>query len=262
MTDLGSRFQFACTVTREAADRARHLFRTRDDGRFELKGPQDYLTEADGDIERLIRRRIARRFPEDAFFGEEGEERSVGTFTWVVDPIDGTANFARGMSHFGVSVGLLHEGEPALGIICVPMSHEMFAASRGGGATLNGEPIAVSGTADMAWALVDLGWSTRRPLTDYAKLVDRVTSTGAGMRNGGSAAVALASVAAGRLDGFCELHINSWDCVAGIVLVQEAGGWVSDFLTGNGLVDGNALLACTPALREQLVEATGVGASS
>ena len=260
MNDLAGRYRFACEVSREAADRARHLFLTREHGQYELKGPQDYLTEADGEIERLIRGRIAGSFPEDGFFGEEGEERSTGTFTWVVDPIDGTANFARGIPVFGISVGMLHEGEPVLGIICIPMLDETFAALRGRGATLNGEPTAVSSTTEPARAMVELGWSTRLPLADYARLVDRVTSTGAGMRNSGSAAVALASVAAGRLDGFCELHINSWDCLAGIVLVREAGGWVSDFLTGNALVEGNAFLACTPALRERLVEATGVGA--
>ena len=140
------------------------------------------------------------------------------------------------------------------------MFDELFAARRGGGATLNGEPTTVSGTRDLLRATVELGWSTRRPLSDYARLVERVTNAGAGMRNGGSAAVALASVAAGRLDGFCELHINSWDCLAGIVLVREAGGWVSDFLGGNGLHDGNALLACTAAMRGPLVEATGIGA--
>ena len=260
MNDLVGRYQFACEVSREAADRAKHLFLTREPGQYELKGPQDYLTKADGEIERLIHRRIDRCFPEDGFFGEEGEERSTGTFTWVVDPIDGTANFARGIPLFGISIGMLHEGEPALGVICLPMQDEMFAALRGCGATLNDEPTAVSNTMDMTRAMVELGWSTRRPLTDYARLVDRVTSTGAGTRNSGSAAAALASVAAGRLDGFCEHHINSWDCLAGIVLVREAGGWVSDFLTGNGLVDGNAFLACTPALREHLVEATGIGA--
>ena len=104
MNDFLSRFQVADAVAREAADTARQLFMARDGGQFELKGPQDYLTEADGEIERLIRRRIARKFPDDAFFGEEGEERSVGTWTWVVDPIDGTANFARGVPHFGISV--------------------------------------------------------------------------------------------------------------------------------------------------------------
>ena len=83
---------------------------------------------------------------------------------------------------------------------------------------------------------------------------------GAGTRNGGSAAIALANVATGRLDGYCELHVNAWDCLAGIVLVQEAGGWASDFLKGNGLQEGNALLACTPSLCEPLIAATGVGA--
>ena len=260
MNDLLSRFQTATKVASEAADRVRNLFLTRDGGQFELKGPQDYLTEADGDIERLIRRRIVRTFPDDAFFGEEGEERGVGTWTWVVDPIDGTANFARGIPHFGVSVAVLHEREPVVGVVCVPMAHETFAACRGHGATLNGGRIAVGGAADMARATVELGWSARRPVSAYARLVERVMRAGAGTRNGGSAAVALANVAAGRLDAFCELHINAWDCLAGVVLVQEAGGCVSDFLAGNGLLEGNAFLACTPALREQLVEATGVGA--
>ena len=260
MNDLDTRFQLACDVTHEAAERARDLFATHKRGQFDLKGPQDYFTEADGEVERLIRRRISRRFPADAFFGEEGEERAVGTYTWVVDPIDGTANFARGIPLFGISVGMLHEGQPALGVICIPMFDELFAARRGGGATLNGEPTAVSDTAELARATVELGWSTRRPVSHYAGLVDRVMDAGAGMRNSGSAAVALASVAAGRLDGFCELHINAWDCLAGIVLVQEAGGWVSNFLGENGLHDGNALLACTTALREPLIEATDIGA--
>ena len=163
MNDLAGRYRFACEVSREAADRARHLFLTREHGQYELKGPQDYLTEADGEIERLIRGRIAGSFPEDGFFGEEGEERSTGTFTWVVDPIDGTANFARGIPVFGISVGMLHEGEPVLGIICIPMLDETFAALRGRGATLNGEPTAVSSTTDTARAMVELGWSTRRP---------------------------------------------------------------------------------------------------
>ena len=259
MKELDARMRMARAVTREAADTARLRFLAREGGHFELKGPQDYLTETDGEIERLIRRRIARSFPGDAFFGEEGEQRSVGTWTWVVDPIDGTANFARGISHFGISVGMLHEGVPVLGVIRLPLSREEFAARRGGGATLNGEPIAVSATTELARAIVELGWSTRRSVGDYARLVDRVMSAGVGMRNAGSAAVALAGVAAGRLDGFCELHVNAWDCIAGIVLVREAGGWTSDFLAGNGLRMGSALLACTPGLRDRLVEATGVG---
>ena len=251
--------RLARAVTHEAADTARRRFRTPNGGQFELKGPQDYLTEVDGEIERLIRRGIARSFPRDAFFGEEGEERSVGAWTWVVDPIDGTANFARGIPEFAISVGLLHEEEPVLGVICLPLSQEVFAARRGEGATLNGGPIAVSTTSAMTRAIVEVGGSTRRPAGDYARLVNRVLSAGAGIRNGGTAAVALASVAAGRLDGFCELHVNAWDCLAGIVLVQEAGGWASDFLADNGLREGNALLACTPGLRDRLVEASGIG---
>ena len=262
MHDLDRRFQAACAVAREAAAAARRLFRTRQGREFELKGPQDYFAAADGEIELEIRRHITGKFPEDAFFGEEGEERSVGDCTWVVDPIDGTANFVRGIPHFAISVALLYRGQPALGIVAVPMTRELFAARRGAGATVNGERIAVSGVTDLSRATVELGWSTRRPVSDYARLVERVARAGAGTRNAGSAALALANLAAGRLDAYCELHVNAWDCLAGIVLAREAGGWASDFLEGSGLLAGNALLACTPGVREQLVEVTDVGASS
>ena len=104
MKDLDERMRLARAVTQEAADTARRRFRTLNGGQFKLKGPQDYLTEVDGEIEWRIRRRIARSFPRDAFFGEEGEERCVGTWTWVVDPIDGTANFARGIPEFAMSI--------------------------------------------------------------------------------------------------------------------------------------------------------------
>jgi len=255
--DLEACLATASTVAREAGDLARRLFTARKPGTFSLKGDQDFLTEADGQVERLIAGRLADAFPEDAFFGEEGGGE-FGQRTWVVDPIDGTANFARGIPHFSVSIALIADGRATVGVISDPMHDELFTAARGGGARLNGERIRVSPTADIRQATIELGWSTRLPLSEYAEMVRHVVATGAGIMRSGSGALGLAYVAAGRLDGYAELHINSWDALAGLVLVEEAGGWINDFLGNNGLRQGNPVLACTPSLKDALVAATGI----
>lgn len=259
MDDVIARFQVACAVARDAADIARRAFETRDTRAFILKGPQDYFTETDGEIERMIIGRIGEVFPDDAFLGEEGSG-TVGERTWVIDPIDGTSNFSRGVPHFCISIALVIGGQAVIGIIANPMTGELYAASQGRGATLSGVPLSVSEVSDMQQATVELGWSLRRPMTDYLAMVGRVTATGAGFNRCGSGALGLAYVAAGRIDGYFELHINSWDCLAGIVLVREAGGWVNDFLANDGLTQGNPILACTPALRTVLLETTGITA--
>jgi myo-inositol-1(or 4)-monophosphatase len=255
--DLESRLVAASEIAREAGELGRHLFTSRKPGTFTLKGDQDFLTEADGEVERLVAGRLAQAFPDDAFFGEEsgGEFRQR---TWVVDPIDGTANFARGIPHFSVSIALVVDREVAVAAISDPMHDELFTASRGGGAWLNGARMRVSATADMRQATVELGWSKRRPMSEYAEMVRRVVATGAGIMRSGSGALGLAYVAAGRIDGYAELHINAWDALAGILLVEEAGGWTNDFLGNDGLRRGNPVLACTPQLREALVAATGI----
>jgi myo-inositol-1(or 4)-monophosphatase len=116
----------------------------------------------------------------------------------------------------------------------------------------------VSRIADMKQATVELGWSMRRPMSEYIAMIERVTRTGAGFRRAGSGALGLAYVAAGRIEGYAELHINSWDTLAGLLMVREAGGWTNDFLRGDGLRTGNPVLACTPALTQALVTATGI----
>jgi myo-inositol-1(or 4)-monophosphatase len=255
--DLEARLAVASAVVSEAGDLARRLFTSRKPGTFSLKGHQDFLTEADGQVERLIAGRLTEAFPEDGFFGEEGG----GDFrrrTWVVDPIDGTANFARGIPHFCISVALVEDGKVTVAVILNPMVAELFTAMRGGGAKLNGDRIAVSPTTDMRQATVELGWSTRLPLSEYAEMVRRVVATGAGIMRSGSGALGLAYVAAGRVDGYAELHINAWDALAGILLVEEAGGWINDFLGNDGLRRGNPVLACTPSLKDALVASTGI----
>jgi myo-inositol-1(or 4)-monophosphatase len=177
---------------------------------------------------------------------------------WVIDPIDGTANFARGMPHFCVSIAFLRQGDLAIGVIYDPMADELFAARRGGGASCNGAPMSVSDTTDLARAVIELGWSTRRSTADYVAMLERVIHAGASFRRAGSGALGLAYVADGRQDGYCELHINSWDALAGLLLVQEAGGWTNDFLARDGLAQGNPVLAAAPGIKDALIAASGI----
>jgi myo-inositol-1(or 4)-monophosphatase len=225
-----------------------------------FKGPQDYITEVDGEVERLIATRLHAIFPEDGFIGEEGAGRvgKPGAPIWVVDPIDGTSNFARGAPHFCVSMGAVIEREVELGAIFDPMVDELFAARRGGGATLNGVKMRVADTADLKAASVEVGWNMRFGKDNYLDLLGRVVDTGAAVTRSGSGALGLAYVAAGRRDGYVENHMNAWDCVAAIALIREAGGYVSDFLAGEGLRKGNAILAAAPGVKEALWRAAAI----
>jgi myo-inositol-1(or 4)-monophosphatase len=176
----------------------------------------------------------------------------------VVDPIDGTANFLRGIGHFCISIGYLAEDQIQLGAILNPATQELFFARRGHGATLNGAPIRVATTPAMELASVEVGWSTRIPNSDYLALCARVLGSGATFRRVGSGALGIAYVADGRQDAYVELHINAWDCLAGLLLVEEAGGRVSDFLAGGGLLRGNPILVAAPGVAEAVAGMTGV----
>jgi len=252
------RLPVACAAAREAGFLARRRFNGRPGlSNINLKGHQDYLSAVDAEVEGLLRTRLLESFPEDSFFGEEGGG-SFDNNVWVVDPIDGTANFVRGIPQFCISLAYVRDGRTQIGIIYDPMADELFVAERGRGATLNGEPIRVSGLDEINSSTIEAGWSNRLPFSQYVDLIGRLLDDGAGVRRGGSGALALAYVSAGRLDGYCELHMNSWDALAGLLLIEEAGGWVNDFLANDGLRDGNAVLGCTPGLRERLVRLTGV----
>jgi len=253
---LDAREQALVAVAREAGALARELFSRPIE--IKLKGKQDYVTAADGEVERMIVGRLKQRFPRDAFLGEEGGAEGSGDALWVIDPIDGTANFANRMPHFCVSIAFMSGGELALGAISAPMYGELYRARLGRGAFLNDRAMRVADT-DIAHAVIELGWSARRPTRAYTAMVERVLATGATFQRAGSGALGLAYVADGRTHGYCELHINSWDTLAGLLMVGEAGGWTNDFLAGDGLARGNAVLACAPGLKEALVAATGVG---
>jgi myo-inositol-1(or 4)-monophosphatase len=223
-----------------------------------LKGTQDWLTQADGAVERFLSGRLAAAFPADGFQGEEGGATRSGALRWVVDPIDGTANFMRGAPRFCVSLALLEDRTPLIGVLVAPAMGETYAARRGGGATLNGAPIRASTTTDLARATLEIGWSPRRPKAAFLALYERMLDSGAMVRGAGSGALGLADVAVGRIDGYVELHINLWDVAAALAILSEAGAVVSPFLDGDGPVSGNPIRAAAPGVAEALTRLSGI----
>lgn len=259
MTDaeIELRYLVALGLAQEAGALALTFAGNRERMATRMKGAQDFLTEADGAVETMLRSSLARVFPNDGFVGEEGGGEGAENL-WIVDPIDGTANFARGDLQWCISLGFVHKMKPVVGVIHAPVLGETFAARKGAGATLNGRPIRVSDTADLGAATIEIGWSARRPLAEYVGLISKVGGLGAAAKRSASGALGMAWVACGRTDGYLELHINSWDVAAGIVIVSEAGGVVNDFFAGDGLSTGNPILAATPAFEAPLRTAMGL----
>jgi myo-inositol-1(or 4)-monophosphatase len=258
MTALADRFNTAVKLAAEAGALALRMWPRAGSLSGTLKGPQDWLTEADGAVERLVSERLARAYPADGFLGEESGSTRSGSLRWVLDPIDGTANFMRGGSRFCVSLGCLDGDMPVIGVIVAPALRQTFAACRGAGATLNGSPIRAAATTDLTRSIVELGWSPRRPRDDFLALADSVIAAGASPRLTGSGALGPAEVAAGLIDGYAELHINIWDVAASLCILAEAGARVSDFMAGDGATLGNPILAAAPGIATALSAATRI----
>lgn len=256
MTDaMTARHGFAIELVREAGALASELRRTL--GALEAKDPMDYATEADHAVEALIRKRIGERFG-DPVIGEE-DGGAPADLVWVVDPIDGTVNYIHGTTRWCVSIALIADGDIESGVINAPDEGRLFTARRLGGAFLNGSPMRVSNLRHGASPVVEIGWSSRRPIERYGALIRRLIGDGIEFRRLGSGALGVADTAAGLNDGYLELHINAWDVLAGMILVREAGGWTNDFLAGNGLVNGNPIIVCTPEIAERVrAAATGL----
>ncbi len=258
MRALETRFDAAIGLATEAGAMALRMRPSPGSVTATLKGAQDWLTEADGAVERFLSERLAVAFPSDGFQGEEGGKARQGTLRWVVDPIDGTSNYARGSARFCVSLALLEDRTPLIGVLVAPAIGETFAARLDGGATLNGATIHAAETTELSRAIVEIGWSHRRPAAAFATMVQRVIEAGAGPRMSGSGALGLADVAAGRSDAYVELHINLWDVAAAIMLLREAGAYVSPFLDGDGPERGNPILGCAPGIAAELTRISGI----
>lgn len=222
------------------------------------KGEVDLVTETDRRSETVIVARLREHFPDHAIVAEEGGGAAAAgaKYCWHVDPLDGTTNFAHGYPCFAVSIGLAEHGEPIAGVVFNPVSGEMFAAARGEGAYLNGERIHVSPVEKLAHSLVATGFPThQRKNSANMYYYWEFTLHSHGVRRDGSAALDLCSVACGRFDGFWEFGLNSWDTAAGILLITEAGGMVSDFSGAPYHAGGPRLLASNGRIHGEMQEA-------
>lgn len=247
-SDLTTRTAFLTQTIKDAGDIARSEFLNRVPGQFELKGPQDLVTASDHKVEAFLRDAITRAFPEDSFLGEEtGLHDSTGTAgTWVVDPIDGTDNFARGIAHFCVAMAYVRDGKTVLGAIFAPVSGDLYIAQADHGATRDGKPMKVSQINTPDQAAVELGWSMRSERAVYMGVLTALLDQGCNVRRSGSGALALAMVADGRLDGYIELVMNAWDSIAGLLLVREAGGITCPDPAGRNLQTAGLVYAGNP----------------
>ncbi len=218
----------AVEIAREAGALLAGYFERR--VRFELKGEFDLVTEADRASEKLVVERLLTHFPSHAIVAEEGGGHETSSeYRWYVDPLDGTTNFAHGFPMFNITMGLQRAGEAVAGVVYDPIRQEMFSAERGSGAYLNGKRIRVSGVRNLGESLSSTGFPSRKRSHDVnIHFYYQVAMASHGVRRTGSAAIDLAYVASGRLDFFWEFGLMPWDMAAGVLLVQEAGGRVSD----------------------------------
>jgi myo-inositol-1(or 4)-monophosphatase len=253
---LQSRFVAAQAVAAEAGRLACRFLAEPQTLGVSLKGPQDVVTAADVAVERYIVQKLTSAFPGDSFLAEENYAETPfesANALWVIDPIDGTNNYAGGRSDWCVSIGFMHRGQPTIGVIDIPVAGEQYAARRGQGATRNGAPVRVSNCTSVAQATFGIDYSFRHPAEPYFKILQAIFGKKGGYRCNGSSAVSLAHVAGGRLDGFIELHLYPWDVMAGLVLIEEAGGWVCDFIGQGGMKGGAPMIASAAGVRDELL---------
>lgn len=219
------------------------------------KSRNDFVTQVDKVAEEIIVEVIRASYPNHSIIGEEGTQISNGEFVWVVDPLDGTNNFIHGFPHFCISLAVKKGAEIIIGVIYDPIRQELFTAAKGEGAQLNNRRIRVSGTAKMQQALIGTGFPFRDQVhyKDYLKGFEAILPESSDVRRAGSAALDLAYVAAGRLDGFWEYGLQQWDIAAGALMIKEAGGMASDFKGTHQFLESGNIVAGNPSIHKALL---------
>jgi myo-inositol-1(or 4)-monophosphatase len=256
---LDDRYAFLRRLSPAAGALAHDYFRRRGDLAIEEKGPTDYVSVADRAVEAMIAGEIAKAFPGDAFLGEETANTLDGVpgRLWIVDPIDGTHNFLRGIPYWNVSIAYVERGERTLGAVCDPCAGAVYHARRGAGAWRTddrGETrLRASARTRLPGALVCVGHHDRSPDEHYMKVRRRLMDLNVAFRNFGCAALQLAHVAEGRYDAYCELRLSSWDAMAGLLLVEEAGGYVAPYPGGRTLTERAPVMACAAGIADDLM---------
>lgn len=261
ISGLEARFVLAQAMAREAGAVALDYFHRRETLVIETKRDlQDVVSIADREVENLIRARVAEVHAGDGFLGEEyGLAEGHSGYTWVVDPIDGTSPFVNGMPNWCVSIAVLHNGEPVIGVICAPCHDELYAGASGKGATLNGKVLTLDPSRTIRNAVTGIGANNHVTPAFVGKMVEKLLEAGGNFIRNGSGALMLAYVAAGRLVGYYEPYMHAWDCLAGYCLVREAGGWHHPFpVEGDRLTKGSPVLAAAPGARDDLMKIAGL----
>ncbi len=243
-SEISSRYALTLELIREAGDLAHDYFHRRESLTIKSKGLQDMASEADFNTELLIRGRLAKAFPEDGFLGEEtGRTELVsGQGLWVVDPIDGTQPFISGLSGWCVSIAFMLDNELIFGMVYAPARDELFAGGQGIPATLNGSPLDRHPGRAITDGIVGVGYSPRVTPDQFLPIFGRLLRAGGTFYREGSGALTLCYVACGRLIGYVEAHINSWDCLGALAVIRAAGLRTNDFFANDGLHVGNRLV--------------------
>jgi myo-inositol-1(or 4)-monophosphatase len=245
-------------AARKAARSLTRDFREVEHLQVSVKGPGNFVSSADHRAEKILREELAKARPGYGFLGEEGghQEGPDKTHTWIVDPLDGTTNFLHGIPQFCVSIGLEREGTIVAGVIYNPIVDELFIGERGKGAFLNDQRLRVAARRQLAEAVFACGLPHRGrgDLALFRKEFAVVQDKVAGLRRFGSAALDLAWVAAGRVDGYWERNLSPWDMAAGLLLVREAGGFVSDVNGTDGMMTSHSIVAGNDTMHQELLK--------
>ncbi len=225
-----------------------------DERKITNKSHNDYVSDVDQQAEQDIIQIIKRAYPTHAILAEESGQADGDDYTWIIDPLDGTTNYLHGFPQFSVSIAVQHKGRLEHAVIYDPLKDEMFTASRGEGASLNNRRLRVTPIKKLNGALLGTGipFRDQRYMDNYLQMLKALSKDAAGIRRAGSAALDLAYVAAGRLDGFWELGLMPWDMAAGILLITEAGGVVTDLDGNDGYLKTGNLLTANPKLHIQM----------
>ncbi len=250
---VSRRIAVAESLVAAAGETARRAY--VDDGlEITSKGPGDLVSETDFAIEQMMRDAIGGEFPEDGIIGEEfGGAHLTSGFTWLIDPIDGTVNFARRLGYFCISLALLEDGLPVAAWVLDPLRNELFHAGPDRIARLNGKPVRCAAEADFGEAVIGLGFSMRHDPALNGSIVDGLTKAGAEHRRLGAGALCLAHVSAGRLNAYVEPHMNPWDAVGGLYLAACSGAVTGDYIAVDGLTLGAPVYAAAPPISSQLL---------
>ena len=250
----------AIRAARAAGRMLMRYYERSDELNVAAKQRNDFVSDADRAAEAIIVKELREKYPHHAILAEEGGhtpgQASGDEFEWIIDPLDGTTNYLHGFPQFAVSIGLRWRGRMQQAVVYDPLHEELFVASRGGGALLNDRRLRVSARRDLNGALLGTGipFRDQRELDAYLGMLRALVADTAGIRRPGSAALDFAYVAAGRLDGFWELGLHPWDFAAGVLLITEAGGIVTDLAGGERYFDTGNVVAGNPRVQRAMLE--------